>query len=201
MQSGMSMHDSIALMVMHLPGISSSPFVSWLCLDSQPMMNSYGPGLYSILMLFWSICSSILWSLCDRLPTSFLNIATNGLWSVVISGYHLDKERYLGAPEITFTLTLGFLNSISASPFLGLCCGPYHQHPTLQQECHLLCQIWFAGLWRFISLSKVSPAGDTPKGSLVSLYLPNWHAIVVKYEDFLSCFRLRWPELASIIDM
>ena len=29
MQSGMSMHDSIALVVMHMPGISSSLFVSW----------------------------------------------------------------------------------------------------------------------------------------------------------------------------
>ena len=34
MQSGMSIHDSIALMVMHMPGISSSPFVLWLCLNS-----------------------------------------------------------------------------------------------------------------------------------------------------------------------
>ena len=33
-QSGMSMHDCIALMVVHMPGMSSSLFVLWLCLES-----------------------------------------------------------------------------------------------------------------------------------------------------------------------
>ena len=52
MQSGMSLHESIALMVMHMPGICCVLFDSWLCLDSQSAMNNCGPGLYSILMLY-----------------------------------------------------------------------------------------------------------------------------------------------------
>ena len=40
MQSCMSMHASILLMVMCMPGISSFPFVLWFCLDSQFAMNS-----------------------------------------------------------------------------------------------------------------------------------------------------------------
>ena len=43
---------TIALIVMHMPGISSSLFVLWLCLDSQCAMNCCGPGLYSILILY-----------------------------------------------------------------------------------------------------------------------------------------------------
>ena len=50
MLSGMSMHDSIALMVMPMPGISSFLFLSLLCLDSQLAKNSCAPGLHSILM-------------------------------------------------------------------------------------------------------------------------------------------------------
>ena len=59
MQSGMSVHDSIVLMVMCMPAISSSLFVFWLCLDSQSVMNSSSPGLNSILM-YWFIHNTIL---------------------------------------------------------------------------------------------------------------------------------------------
>ena len=52
MQSDMLVHDSIALMVMHMPGISLSLLVSWLCLDSQSAVNICGPGFYSILLLY-----------------------------------------------------------------------------------------------------------------------------------------------------
>ena len=45
MQSGMLMHDSIVLIAMHIYGYSLSLFVSWLCLDSQSVMNSCGSGL------------------------------------------------------------------------------------------------------------------------------------------------------------
>ena len=44
-QSSTSMHDSIAFMLMLIPGISLSLFVSWLCLDSHSAMKSSGPGL------------------------------------------------------------------------------------------------------------------------------------------------------------
>ena len=40
MLPGMAMHDSIALMVMHIPGISLSMFVSYLCLDRQSVRIS-----------------------------------------------------------------------------------------------------------------------------------------------------------------
>ena len=59
-KSGMSVHDSILLMAMHMPGISSSPFILWLCLDSQTIMNRCGPGVCGTLMFYWFIYSSIL---------------------------------------------------------------------------------------------------------------------------------------------
>ena len=51
-QSGISVYESIALMVMHIPDISLSQFVSWLCLDSKYVMNSCDPVLCIILMLY-----------------------------------------------------------------------------------------------------------------------------------------------------
>ena len=84
MHSGMSIHYSIALMIMHIHGISLPLFVSWLGLDNQSAMNSCGPGLHSIFMLYWWIYNSILCSLCDRHATSFFKIATSGLWCVIM---------------------------------------------------------------------------------------------------------------------
>ena len=46
----------------------------------------------------------------------------------------------------------------------------------------------------------ISPTGAVPRGSYLYLYLPNWQANVVRYDDILSNFRLWYPELASIID-
>ena len=60
MQCDMSVHDVIALMVMCMPGIPLFLFVSWLCLDSQSAINSHGPALYSILMLYLCTHSGIL---------------------------------------------------------------------------------------------------------------------------------------------
>ena len=56
MQSGMFLHDyiSFSLMVMPMPGISSSLFVLRLYLDSQSAMNSCGPGLNSDVVLVYS---------------------------------------------------------------------------------------------------------------------------------------------------
>ena len=47
----------------------------------------------------------------------------------------------------------------------------------------------------------MSPTGAALNGSHLYLYLPNWHANVVRYDDFSSNFRLWYPELASIIDI
>ena len=71
MLSGLSMHVSSALMVMFILGISSSLFVSWLCLGSQSTMNSCGLGLYRTLIMYWWMCSNILCGLCDKLAKSF----------------------------------------------------------------------------------------------------------------------------------
>ena len=59
--SGMSIHDSTVLMVMHMPGISLSPYFSCFCPSSQSAMNSYGPGLYKTLW-YCSKCIYILLS-------------------------------------------------------------------------------------------------------------------------------------------
>ena len=52
MQFGVSVPDSIAFMVMLIPGISTSLFFSRLCLDSQAAMKSCGPGLHRTLLLY-----------------------------------------------------------------------------------------------------------------------------------------------------
>ena len=39
-----------------------------------------------------------------------------------------------------------------------------------------------------IFLWNMSPAGAAPNGNLLYLYLPNWHANVVRYDDFSSSF-------------
>ena len=47
-------------------------------------------------------------------------------------------------------------------------------------------------------LSNISPVGVVPNGNPWYLYLPNWHANVVKYDDLSSTFKLWYPELVSI---
>ena len=46
----------------------------------------------------------------------------------------------------------------------------------------------------------MSSTCSAPNGSCLYLYLPNWQANVVRYNDFSSNFKLWYPELASIID-
>ena len=83
------LYMTVALMLMYMPGFLVS--VSWLFPDSQSAMNSCGPGLYSIFMLYWWMHNIIPWGLCDRLTTSFfLKIVTSRLWSVITLTY-LDK--------------------------------------------------------------------------------------------------------------
>ena len=82
MQSGISLLISIILMFMYIPDISSFLFVLCLCPDNWSAMNCCGSCFNSILMLYWWIHNSILCSLCYRLATFFLKIATSYLWSV-----------------------------------------------------------------------------------------------------------------------
>ena len=49
-----------------------------------------------------------------------------------------------------------------------------------------------------IFLWNMLPAGATPNGSYLYLYCPNWHANIVRYEDFSSSLKLWYPELTSI---
>ena len=57
-------------------------FLSCGCLECQSVMNSYSPGLYSILMLYQWIHNSIICSLWIGLQDLALN-TTSGLWSVI----------------------------------------------------------------------------------------------------------------------
>ena len=64
--------------------ISSALSSLWFCLDSQSAMKRSEPSLYIILTLYWCILRSNCCSFCNNVVTSFLNIATSGLWYVII---------------------------------------------------------------------------------------------------------------------
>ena len=64
MHSGMFVLTSIPAICLSFP-------ILLLCLDSQSAMNSNGPGLYRIPMLYQWMCNVILCSLCDRFTKSF----------------------------------------------------------------------------------------------------------------------------------
>ena len=81
-QCGMSMHDSLAFMVLHIPEIYSSLYFGYAWIASLHWIAEV-PGLHSILMLYWCILSSILWSLCNRLAISFLHITISSLCYVI----------------------------------------------------------------------------------------------------------------------
>ena len=82
MQSAMSFLDSWTDSNSHAQNLFIFVYLI-VVLDSQFTMNSCNPCLYGTLMLYWCILNSILWSLHNRLATSFLMIATDGLWSVI----------------------------------------------------------------------------------------------------------------------
>ena len=83
MHSGMFIVVCMVLMCTCIPGISLSLFSLWFCLETQSAMKRSGPGLYIILTLYWLILRRIHYSLCDSVTTSFVNIVTSGLWSVI----------------------------------------------------------------------------------------------------------------------
>ena len=62
--TGRSTAVSIALMFMLRPLTSSTLFSLQLCHDSQSIMNSSGPGLYSIHTLYWYMCRIMCYSHC-----------------------------------------------------------------------------------------------------------------------------------------
>ena len=73
--------------------ITSFLFSLWLCQDSQSATKISGPVLYSALTLYWCILSRMYWILCGRVNTSFFNIATKSLWSV-ITFISLAKQQW-----------------------------------------------------------------------------------------------------------
>ena len=85
MQSGMSVHDLNTLLIMYMPGISLSLSVSWLCMESQSTMNSCGPGLHNLLILYLCILNIIHWKHVWWVYSTFLGIfIMSNLWLVII---------------------------------------------------------------------------------------------------------------------
>ena len=65
--------------------LNALPFFSWwVCWDNQSAITVSGSGLYIILILYWWILMMMWWILWDSIATSFLNMATKGLWSVIM---------------------------------------------------------------------------------------------------------------------
>ena len=83
--SGMFVDICIASTLMSIHTMYfSSLFSVCLYLDSQSAMKSSGPSLYIILTCFWCVLRRMHWIHCERVARSFFNIATQGLWSVII---------------------------------------------------------------------------------------------------------------------
>ena len=71
-QSSMSVHNSIAVGVMYMPGISSSLLVLWLYLNSQFAMYNFGLGFNGVLLLYWWIYNCIFMIILLNLSQTFL---------------------------------------------------------------------------------------------------------------------------------
>ena len=81
----------------------------------------------------------------------------------------------------------------------SVCCHyPCHHHHNLQLICHQQFQTHLATLWIFhlSFLLNMSSAGAGLKGSCLSLYLPNWHLNVIKYDEYSSSLRFWYLDLA-----
>ena len=93
MESGMLVVVCKASIFNCIPGISASFLSLCFCLESQSAMNRYVPSLCMILTLYWHILIRIHCSFCNSVATSFLNIATSSLWSVIILN-SLAKQQW-----------------------------------------------------------------------------------------------------------
>ena len=87
----MDMHSDISVATCTTSTLMSNPLITlflfswWLCWDSQCAIQISGPGLYIVLILYWWILRMMHLILWDSVATSFLNMATRGLWSVYYS--------------------------------------------------------------------------------------------------------------------
>ena len=99
MHSGRSVHVPLAFMFKLIPGISSSQFSLYLCLDSQSTITNWGPGFYRTIMFYWYTWR---WKHCilfNRVAMSFLKITISGFVicnhinpmgkAVVVEDFHL----------------------------------------------------------------------------------------------------------------
>ena len=111
------------------------------------------------------------------------------------SGYHFPKEQPPGAPEVAFHYVQFYIFYMTCLHYLllgSIMITAINVIPCNENDISYTKYIWCP--WRFHHLCQnISPVGTTPNGSLVNLYLPNWHANVVNYEDFLLSFtNLHW---------
>ena len=63
------------------PHISLSMFSLWLCNDNQSLINSSGPGLYSMCTMYWCMCIIMHCRHCGNVATSLPIIASSDLLS------------------------------------------------------------------------------------------------------------------------
>ena len=73
-------------------------------------MYRSGPGLHGMHILYWCILNRIH---CERVATSFLNIATRGLWSVIMLTSHArwNFSSPWSIPSISLSVLLYHLSA------------------------------------------------------------------------------------------
>ena len=136
----------MVLIFICMSGISTSLFSLWFCLESQSSINMSGPGLYMIQALYWCILSRIHCSLCDSVAMS-LNIATSGMWSVMMLTY-LTKQWWwnsssqysiLSVPHSVLLYLFSMLvRLLLAKQWVWVCCC-LMLHPLGQLVLLLVC--------------------------------------------------------------
>ena len=73
----------ILCMLTFIPVISLSLLSVWLLWDNQSSLHYLGPDLFKMHTIYFWMCSMVDCNCWDSVATSFLNIATNGLWFVI----------------------------------------------------------------------------------------------------------------------
>ena len=90
MQYGKSVIACMALKLNHMSGISVFFFSFLICLESQSTTNKSGPGLYTILTMYWCILRRIHCSLSDNVVISFFEYCYE--WFVICDYTHLSHK-------------------------------------------------------------------------------------------------------------
>ena len=92
----------------------------WYCQNKQSAIKRSAPGLWIILILYWSILSNMHCNLCDKVTTSFLKMAISGLWSVYLPLLWISSD---GTPVIyvVFPMLLSWCFCIFFSDCISFC--------------------------------------------------------------------------------